>query len=361
MKKIYRTIALMLSLMMATLILSTCAGGAEGDASDGTDQEQVTTIRLAYSDNGHVFNMIAEQQGYLEEEGLTVEYVKVDNDNEVFKAMENGTIDIASNSGTNLPLQRIAEGQDLTIFGGYMLTGCMPIFAKVDTKWESIDDLIGKTFACEPNLFAISGPLLDKGYTPLKQITWLQPENQEDRIKAVLDGEADFGLVGTSLNYEINTNPDLKVCTYASDVLPNYSCCRVEAPTEWVNNNPDTVRKLLKAWIRAMEYYSAHHEEAVALVAEKNDKDEAYVRAYLDNPHCDLNVDPMKSAVVRAWEYIKRLGIVDPDAKQININDHINTELYKSALDECQAEYGKDDPKFYEMMQGQFARYNSMD
>ena len=132
----------------------------------------------------------SDLQCYLEDEGIKVEYVHVETDAEVFEGIKNGTIDVASNSGTNLPLQQIADGQDLTIFGGYLLTGCMPIFAKVDTKWDGIEDLAGKTMACEPNMYAVSGPLLDKGYDPLKDVKWYNPEDQNDRIKAVKEGKA---------------------------------------------------------------------------------------------------------------------------------------------------------------------------
>ena len=345
-----------LTAVCCTLITGCNANNPE-NSSVNTEPE-TTVVRLALGSNGHIFNAIAEEQGYLAAEGITVAYVPVENDLEVFQGIRDGLIDVASNSGTNLPLQYISEGMDLTIFGGYMLTGCMPIFSRTETEWNSIEDLIGKTMACEPNLFAITGPLLDLGYDPLHDITWLETENQEERIQAVEDGTADFGLVGTSLNYAINSNPNLKVLTYASDILPNYSCCRVEALTSWINANPNTVKALLKAWIRAMAYYDTHHEETVYLTVDLIEQDEAYVRAYLDNPRCDLNIDPMKSSVERAWNYMEDLGLLDNEAEQINIDDHINIDLYKAALDECQAQYGEENPKFYERMQAQYARYN---
>ena len=363
MKKIKKALVLVLCFSLMTMLLSACAGGNDGSSEDKDASQaelETTTVRLALASNGHVLNAIAEEQGYLEEEGLTVEYVPLDinNDNAVFEAIQKGTIDIFSNSGTNLPLQHISQGEDLTVFAGYLVTGCMPIFAKVDTKWTSIEDLVGKTMACEANMYAVSGPLLDKGHDPLKDVKWLEVDEQTDRIEAVKSGKADFGLVGTSLNYAINTDPDLKVVTYASDVMPEYSCCRAVASTEWINNNPNTVKALLRAWIRAMDYYDSHHEEAVALIHEITGEEEAFIRAYMDNPHYDLNPDPLKSSVLRAWDYMDKMGLLDKNAKQMNIEDHINTELYNEALDECQEKYGKDSRVFYEEMQGMYARHN---
>ncbi|MBE6027981.1 MAG: ABC transporter substrate-binding protein [Clostridiales bacterium] len=356
-KPLIRSLALIMAVTLV-MLMTACSGSFEDRPADAGDQKEVSVIKLAFYPHGHVLNVIADDQGYLEEEGIKVQYVKVATDQEVFEGIEKGTIDIASNSGTNLPLERIASGQDLTIFGGYLLTGCMPIFAKEDTEWKGIESLIGKKVAFEPNLYCITGPLLDKGYDPIKQIDWYETANQEERIEAVKKGKADYGLVGTHLNNAVNTDPELKVCTYASDVLPEYSCCRVVANTEWVNENPETVKALLRAWIRALAYYDSHHDETVALMVGETGQSEEYIRAYMDNPHCDINVDPMKSAVRRAWNYMDKLGLLSTSAEKIDINDHINTELYKEALDECQEKYGSDNPKFYEKMQGQYAKNN---
>ena len=345
-------------IMAAVLLLAGCASPQESQEAEAPDlTPEVSVVHLAESSNGHVFNMIAEKLGYLEDEGLRVEYVHVNNDTEVFEGLKAGTIDIASNSGTNLPLQYIAEGMDLTIFGGYMLTGCMPVFTRKETEWHGISDLIGSTMACEPNLYAVTGPLLDLGYDPLNQVNWYNPDDQTERINAVKSGEADYGLVGTSLNYAVNSDPDLKVLTYACDILPNYSCCRAEAMSSWLREHPNTVRALLKAWIRAMAYYESHHEETVKLVCSEINQDEEYVRAFLDNPRCDLKLDPMKSAVTRAWDYMDRLGLLDR-THHTEIEDHINIDLYKEALDACQKEYGSENPDFYEELQAAYALNN---
>ncbi len=341
------------------LLLTGCASGTVQETeSNDISVPETTVIRMASNQSGHILNLIAEEQGYLADEGISVVYVPVQTDAMVFRGLLNGTIDVAANSGTNLPLQYISEGLNLTIFGGYLLTGCMPVFTRADAEWDGIEDLIGKTVACEPNLYAITGPLLDEGYDPLHDITWYNTESQEERIKAVENGKADFGLVGTALNYSVIKNPNIKIATYAADVLPEYSCCRAEALASWVRDNPNTVTALLKAWIRAMAYYDTHHEETVALTAHYLRRDEDYVRAYLDNPRFDLNTDPMKKSVIRAWNYMDRLGLLDDEAKKIDISRHVNTDLYKAALDACQKQYGEENPKFYEKLQAQYALNN---
>ena len=349
-----KCIILMISCL---LILAGCSGN-NGKKEEQKEELETTVIRLAVNSSGHILNYIAESQGYLKDEGITVEYVFCNTDAEVFEGIRNGTIDIASSSGTNLPLQELSNGLDLTIFGGYLITGCMPVFARVETEWNGIEDIIGKTMACEPNLYAITGPLLDMGYDPLNQVNWYNPEDQMDRIRAVKSGEADYALVGTALNYAVISDPELKVVTYAADILPEYSCCRAEALTSWVKANPNTLKALLRAWIRAMDYYDTHHEETVAFTSKKIGVEEAAVRVYLDNPRFQLNTDPMKKSVLRAWNYMKDLGLLGAQGETINIEEHVNTQLYKSALDKCQQLYGQDNESFYEQMQALYARNN---
>ena len=72
-----------------------------------------------------------------------------------------------------------------------------------------------------------------------------------------------------------------------------------------------------------------------AIVAKTLETDEDYVAAYMDNEHYRLNLDPFKSSIERAWGYMLKLKLFDEGAEDINIDDHINTELYKAALDEC--------------------------
>lgn len=345
-------------MMICLLFLGGC-GTYNGNGNKETDDTPETTIiRLALGSSGHILNSIAESQGYLRDEGITVEYVHVNTDAEVFEGIRKGTIDVASNSGTNLPLEEISSGLDLTIFAGYLLTGCMPVFTKADTEWNGIEDLIGRTMACEPNMYAITGPLLDMGYDPVRQINWYETEDQADRITAVKNGDADFALVGTGFNYDVINDPELKIVTYADDILPEYSCCRVEALTSWVNANPNTVKALLRAWIRAMEYYTRHHDEAITLTARQLNCAEEVVSAYINDPRFDLNTGPMKKAVERAWNYLSRLGLLNYSSSNMDIDEHINTELYREALDKCQERYGSENPAFYEKLQAQYARNN---
>ena len=159
-----RVISIFLCVAMTASMLIGCGSSSDkkedksetSTESKGNDLE-TDTVRLALAGSAHIFNAIAEEQGYLEDKGLTVEYVNCENSEGAFQSLAAGKVDVLSNYGTNLPLQYIGSGTDLTMFAGYMITGCMPIIAKKGTTWNGVEDMVGKTVACEPNVFAVSG------------------------------------------------------------------------------------------------------------------------------------------------------------------------------------------------------------
>lgn len=139
-----RVISIFLCVAMTASMLIGCGSSSSDKKEDksetsteskGNDLE-TDTVRLALAGSAHIFNAIAEEQGYLKDEGLTVEYVNCENSEGAFQSLAAGKVDVLSNYGTNLPLQYIGSGTDLTMFAGYMITGCMPIIAKKGTTWN---------------------------------------------------------------------------------------------------------------------------------------------------------------------------------------------------------------------------------
>lgn len=350
--------SLVLTLISGCMFTNKGARSAAAPAKENANASETKTVRLALSGSAHIFNAIAEEQGYLKDEGITVEYVTCESAEGAFSSLAAGKVDVLSNYGTNLPLQYVASGSDITMFAGYMLTGSMPVIAKAGTKWNGVQDLIGKTVACEPSVYAISGALLDMGYDPLKEVTWLNLDNHADRIAAVRSREADYAVLGTEMMYSVLQMEDINILTYCGEVMPNYSCCRVEANTAWLNKNPNTTKGLLRAWIRAQEYYEGHKDETITTVAGSISATKEYVAAYINNDDYRLNIDPYQSAIHRAWGYMGRLGLLDEKAASINMYDHINTKLYKEALDQCVERYYKENPEFYDTMKATFEANN---
>ena len=115
---------------------------------------------------------------------------------------------------------------------------------------------------------------------------------------------------------------------------------------------------ILKALIRAQQYYEANKEESAQIMADGIGTDVDYVEAFMFNDHYLVHADPLKNSVVRAWNILDETGFLDENAKNINIEDHINTDIYEEALAEVIAEHGDEDPEFYDRMQQFYEEYD---
>lgn len=314
-----------------------------------TTEAEKKTIRLGVTNDGHIYNAIADAQGYLADEGIEVETSIFSTSDDAFQALFSNKIDVISNQGTNLPLTHIAQGQDLTIYAGYMITGCMPIIAPAGTVWNGVEDLVGKTIACSGNEFGVFGPLYDKGYT-MADVTTVVLSNHADRVEAVATGKADYAVCGTSQNYNISQKPEVEVMCYYSDITPNYSCCRVQSRGEWLNDNEEAAEGLLRAWLRAQDWYEANKDAAKEMVVKQTNSSMEFVSAYMDNEHYRLNLDPYKKSVERAWNWMSEMDLFPDGWDKINVDDHINTKIYKAALDANTKKYGSESKEFYDKM-----------
>lgn len=329
------------------LTFAACGGGSSDSGAEGeeaaTEQEtpEVSTVRWNYGTSGNVLVTIANEKGYFKEYGITIEPVEATAVNDAMSLLATGKVDVVSNSGTSNPLQQISSGVDLTIFGGHMVTGCMPIVAQKGTEWNGITSLVGKKFACNPSYFAFSGALMEEGVeNPLEEVEWVTYDNYNDALAAVQRGEVDYAMLGTGLNQQVQQMEDIEIVSYQSEIMPDYSCCRMEASSDFVKNNPVTIKLICKALLRAQAYYEQNKDEACQLLADAIGTDYDYVAAYMmDDKHYKVNVDPLKGPVERAWGILDQIGFLDENAKEINIGDHINTELYEQALAEVTEEY----------------------
>lgn len=347
----------------ASVLLAGCSSGestsSSTDASTSTASEvETSTIKWAKANSGNVFVTLATEKGYFAEYGLTVEENPVDSTSDALTSLANGKVDVTSNNGTNNPLQFIAKGNDFTIVGGYMLKG-MYIVAKKETEYKDVTSLVGSKFAGPASQTAITGALLNAGHDPINEVEWLTYSTNTDRLSAVVAGEADYAVLSGDLLYNVGQMDDIKIVAWLDDLTPNYGCCRMNMRTDFVNDNPKTMKALMKSLLKAECWFTQNKEESVTILAEAIGASEDKVKSYLLNDNYVPSVDPVKNSVIETWNVMVETGFIDEEAaKSVNVEDHINTTYYKEALDELLAESSGSDKSFYEERETFFKENN---
>lgn len=333
------------------------------DVKDFSDklQGEDGVVRWVRGHSGNLMMTMARANGYLDEYGLKVDEIPMQTVNESFSAVTGDQVDIVSNAGTNFPLQTIAAGSDLVIFGGHMVEGSVSVVGAKGSEWNGVESLIGKKVAGSPSTYVLTGPLMEKGYDPFEDIDWVQLSGEMDAIQAVKSGMADYASPGTSLTHQAKTDPDLEFHAKYGELMPDYSCCRMETASRFIDNKPNTTKALLKALLRGLNDYKKDPEKASQMLAEELDLPLEVVEAYtLDEEGYKISPDPLYNSCVRAWIYIDELGQLDENSKNIDLRDHIAVDLYKEALDEVIEEVGDEDPEFWDEQVKYFEENNSM-
>lgn len=338
MKKLLSVIILCL---VVSLALVGCGSNNTATTKGTADtKKDVLKVSVAAQNNsGQVFQYMAEARGFLKEEGVDVNMVYINNGTDAFTALAGNKVDVISTYGTGGPLIQIANGQDFTVFGGYMIIGETPCFGKPETEWKNLESFRGKKIGITrfgtPDV-VLKGILHDAGI--LKDVTFVEYKKNQEVLQAVASGEVDFGATATG--YELQAaDLGLKIKMWPDDYWPNHSCCRMLANSKWLadEKNQEALYRLFRAYLRAEEAMQGNEDEVVGLVVKKLDLDKATVESFVKSKHMKYDSDPYKNSVIKMWNKMVEFGYIKDS--NVKIEDHINTKIYKKALDSLIKDY----------------------
>lgn len=309
-------------------------------------------LRVGYvPEPAHGLYFVAKEKGYFKEEGVDVELFQFGSASEGIAALKAEKLDVGT-FGTTAPLLFISKGSDFTFFGGMMIGG-----QAIVTRPERLAELSGKNLKVykgkKIGLVKLStgdvifkGALKKAGIDWKKDITFVELGSAAAVVEAIKKGAVDAGLLWPPHFSLAEKNSGLKVAHYLEEYYPKYTCCRIVAPTAKLNADKDTYRRFLAALIRAYRFYKTNPEETVRIYTKSLKIDEGIVRneTYVKKVS-ESNPDPLRKGILDFWQHIREAGYIPQDYP---IDKHINTDIYKQALDSVIRKNPKD--KVYQQM-----------
>jgi len=358
-----RIITSVISLLLLVTFFSGC-GQKETAGSGSTSQtvsenntekpKELKKFNIGYlASTGHILYFIAQEKGYFKEEGLDTELFLFNNSGEGLNAIKAGKLD-AGSFGTAPPLTFIAKGTDFTIFGGQMSEG-HAIVAKPEKAddFKDLKNFKGKTIATvrlATGDIVFRGGFTEAGIDWKKDMTINELESPAAVLEAVKKGSVDAGIVWTPFR-KMAEDQGLVLVKYSGQVegMENHPCCRQVALTEKIKANPDDYQSMLAALIKAYKFYKTDKEGSLEILAKYVKADRAILEKETYGEHISSSPDPNKEGVKKFWDFMKKEQYITSD---INIENHINTELYKNALDSVIKQYPDDE--VYKELKAQF-------
>lgn len=314
---------------------------------------QAGTIRTAVV-------ILADELGYYEEEGVNVELIDSNDPTATLTSISSGKTDVdVYGQGIVPDLTFIANGSDLVIFEGTAAEGGAIVSRPEDVeKFKDLANYEGVTAAMvrnESGWIVTRQALLDAGYD-VDSITLLEVDSQANAAQAVSKGEADIAFFPEEF---VDRFSDLNIeeVMPVGEISPMYVCCRQVTSSERLEQKHDAFVKFTKANLRAFKYFydEANREEIIRILAEFSGQTEEFVNNYFFVNSTTLTLDPNKSGIETYYQALINSGYFEDDT-DVNISAHINTEIYKTALDEIIEEYPDDE--FYQEQLEIFNEYN---
>lgn len=317
-------------------------------------------LRVGYvPEPAHGLYFVAKEKGYFRDAGVDVDLFQFGSAVEGIAALKAEKLDVGT-FGTTAPLLFITKGSEFTFIGGMMIGG-QAIIARPERLGElSGKDLKvykGKTIGLvklSTGDVVFKGALKRAGIDYKKDVKFAEFGSAAAVVEAVKKGAVDAGLVWPPHFSLAEKNSGLKVAHYIEDFYPDYTCCRIVAHTGQVNANPEVYRRFLTALIRAYRFYKTNPEETVKIYTKALKIDENIIRneTYVKRV-AESNPDPLRKGILDFWKHIRDAGYVTQDYP---IDKHINTTIYKQALDSVIKKEPKD--KIYQQMLAFYKRNN---
>lgn len=358
MKKLVSIIILVC--MLSALVLTGCGSeqtpAADSQSADAaapaetaaaaaeTPKEPVTLkVGLLGKSVKPVGVLVADAMVYFDEEGVKVEFEKVSSMNDAYMAVSTGDLDVYLLSST-AAATFISQGTTtLRVFGGTAAEGSEIIAAKGTLHITGVDDLLGKTIACqmpETGQMVLKNYLLEQGYTigapgEGADVTFVYVNDGNTAVEGCTKGEYDYCITNSCLGYYAE-NFGAELVGSVKQFVETYPCCRQTCSQEAYENKFDALVAFETATLRGYRYYLENEEATLDILEVYAGEDREFLKAQVYGtdtytPVMRLSLDPDKIACVKFYEAMANLGEIT-DTVEVDWNDYVVTDVYGTAL-----------------------------
>lgn len=333
MKKFTVVLAL---LFLLVGILTGCSNSRNTGGSTAASNNSPIKMNIGYLPSPEdLLYFVAQEKGYFKEQGIDAELFQFTNSAEGLNAIVAGKVDVGA-FGVSAPLAFTAKGADIMMIGGQNSGACALVC--MPDRYEELKDIKnyqGKKIASVRLSTAdviFRGALLDAGIDWRKgDAKMIEMESPAATMEALKKGSVDAALIWTPY-VAMADDQGVKVAMYITDLYENNVCCRQTLLKSTLEKNPQLWEKFMTALIKAYAFYQTNHEETIDITAKYVKVDKKYLikETYAADATMICSPDPMKKSINKYWGIMKQTGFVKSDT---DINNHINTTIYKAALD----------------------------
>ena len=218
---------------------------------------------------------IAYEKGFFASEGFDVTFVAADTETRKIN-LNNGTF--ATVNGDFQFFQSIENGINVSVVEG-LHKGCIKFLVRADSDIYTVADLKGKKIGIDEvggTPHQVAALWLEKAGISADQakreVTFLPFEEGNLEVEALRSGDVDVAALWDPFASIQGQSEDFRVIfDLATDPLfADHYCCFLYASNKWIEEKPEQVAALLRAYRAAQDWIANNIEESVDIIADKN-------------------------------------------------------------------------------------------
>jgi len=291
--------------------LAMLTGAAE---AQGKPEKTDVTIGLPVTTSTFLPIYLAQEEGYFKDEGLNVKIIAFHGGTDLVRAVIAGSVDVGVTAlaGVTLgikahqPIKVFYGGFDMALFDWYAVKG---IKSMADTKGKRF----GVSRLGSSTDFLTRYALLKNGVDP-KSVQIIQGGGSIPRLAAMDSGQLDVNILASPEKF-IAADKGYNLIYKQSQIAPDYPFHVFFANESLLKKDPNTVRALLRGFVRGVRKAKSDKARSVKLLEERVKLEKKYAaRAYddfIDQIHEDGRL-PSKEGMKAFWE----IGIMSGDYKE---------------------------------------------
>jgi NitT/TauT family transport system substrate-binding protein len=315
--------------------------------------EPVVVRQAAQTGAAGVVLWLAEERGYLRQEGITIEPIAFSNASETIPALATGQVDLSPMPANPAMWNAVARGVPAKIMvdvGTYSPDRGDQLWAVRKAVYDSgrghsLEDLRTMSLAITPpgkattTACALSVGLQRVGMT-LDDLD-IQPITFPDMVGALANGAVDSAMIIEPFFTRARQQGTAVRVMGLGDMYPNFTIASLGFADTLYNNRP-AAKGLVRAYIRGIRDYlaamapqgdAAAREQAYALIARGTSIDLDTVRAMIP-PYFNPNGLPNRESMMYCYGFFRDQGLISQSVPDSVMQSIWGTELIEEVLTE---------------------------
>ena len=276
----------------------------------------------------HMPFFVALEKGFYAKQGLKVELVSFTGGGDTIRGITSKAVSFAGMASTDAAMIAFSQGVPIRFIAGQAYTTtALNWLVKKDAPYKSIRDIRGKKIGfTRPGAvgeFYLQQILKKEGIS--NDVTTVPVGDFAQNWTAVETGQIDVAQANDPLQAKLIKEGKARILFRAMDYIKDTANADAFAMVDYLEKNPETVRKYLRAMKEANAYVYQYPDEAIAIYAKATGTDLDIARISFNNlvPDC-MYLYPRMSGLNYVNNALVERGIIK---KAIDLNKFVDTRF----------------------------------